>query len=136
MIKVLIIDDSALIRQLLTEILQQAKDIVVVGGAQDPYEAREMIKKYNPDVLTLDVEMPKMDGISFLKNLMRRNGYIAPSFVLSAGTSAARTRRRVRAWRMVRGGRKGVRMSNIEYQYTLSTWWRKYAVPQESFLEA
>jgi two-component system chemotaxis response regulator CheB len=71
MIKVLIIDDSALIRQLLTEILQQAKDIVVVGGAQDPYEAREMIKKYNPDVLTLDVEMPKMDGISFLKNLMR-----------------------------------------------------------------
>jgi two-component system chemotaxis response regulator CheB len=44
---------------------------VVVGGAQDPYEAREMIKKYNPDVLTLDVEMPKMDGISFLRNLMR-----------------------------------------------------------------
>ncbi len=71
MIRVLIIDDSALIRQLLTEILQQAKDIVVVGCAQDPYEAREMIKKHNPDVLTLDVEMPKMDGISFLKNLMR-----------------------------------------------------------------
>jgi len=71
MIRVLIIDDSALIRQLLTEILQQASDIVVVGCAQDPYEAREMIKKHSPDVLTLDVEMPKMDGISFLKNLMR-----------------------------------------------------------------
>ncbi|MBB1347423.1 chemotaxis response regulator protein-glutamate methylesterase [Pseudoalteromonas sp. SG45-2] len=71
MIKVLIIDDSPLIRRLLTEILQQAKDITVVGSAEDPYEAREMIKKLSPDVLTLDVEMPKMDGISFLKNLMR-----------------------------------------------------------------
>jgi two-component system chemotaxis response regulator CheB len=71
MIKVLIIDDSPLIRRLLTEILQQAKDITVVGSAEDPYEAREMIKKLNPDVLTLDVEMPKMDGISFLNNLMR-----------------------------------------------------------------
>ena len=64
MIKVLIIDDSPLIRRLLTEILQQAKDITVVGSAEDPYEAREMIKKLSPDVLTLDVEMPKMDGIS------------------------------------------------------------------------
>ena len=71
MIKVLIIDDSPLIRRLLTEILQQAKDITVVGSAEDPYEAREMIKKLSPDVLTLDVEMPKMDGISFLKNLTR-----------------------------------------------------------------
>lgn len=71
MIKVLIIDDSPLIRQLLSEILQQAKDITVVGCAEDPYQAREMIKKLHPDVLTLDVEMPKMDGISFLKNLMR-----------------------------------------------------------------
>ena len=71
MIKVLIIDDSPLIRRLLTEILQQAEDITVVGSAEDPYEAREMIKKLSPDVLTLDVEMPKMDGISFLKNLMR-----------------------------------------------------------------
>lgn len=59
MIKVLIIDDSPLIRQLLTEILGQANDIKVVGCAEDPYEAREMIKKLNPDVLTLDVEMPK-----------------------------------------------------------------------------
>ena len=53
MIKVLIIDDSPLIRRLLTEILQQAKDITVVGSAEDPYEAREMIKKLSPDVLTL-----------------------------------------------------------------------------------
>jgi len=71
MIKVLIIDDSALVRQLLTEIFNSDPDIKVVGTAQDPYDAREKIKKLNPDVLTLDVEMPKMDGITFLTNLMR-----------------------------------------------------------------
>lgn len=70
-IKVLIIDDSALIRKVLTEILSSASDIEVVGSAADPYIARDKIKKLNPDVLTLDVEMPKMDGITFLKNLMR-----------------------------------------------------------------
>lgn len=70
-IKVLIIDDSALIRQMLTEILSSDKDIDVVGSAPDPFVAREKIKKLNPDVLTLDVEMPKMDGVSFLSNLMR-----------------------------------------------------------------
>jgi len=70
-IKVLIIDDSALIRKLLTGILNSAWDIEVVGTAPDPIIAREKIKKLNPDVLTLDVEMPKMDGISFLSNLMR-----------------------------------------------------------------
>ncbi|ATC96096.1 protein-glutamate methylesterase/protein-glutamine glutaminase [Pseudoalteromonas tunicata] len=71
MIKVLIVDDSPLIRALLTEVLQQAHDIKVVGVAEDPLQARELIKALNPDVITLDVEMPKMDGISFLKNLMR-----------------------------------------------------------------
>lgn len=71
MVNVLIIDDSALIRQLLTEILNSDPDIEVVGTAQDPFDAREKIKKLNPDVLTLDVEMPKMDGITFLTNLMR-----------------------------------------------------------------
>lgn len=70
-IKVLIIDDSALIRKVLTEILESASDIEVVGTAADPFIARDKIKSLNPDVLTLDVEMPKMDGISFLSNLMR-----------------------------------------------------------------
>ncbi|MEE9551482.1 MAG: response regulator, partial [Gammaproteobacteria bacterium] len=70
-IKVLIIDDSALIRQMLTDILSSDRHIEVVGSAMDPYLAREKIKKLNPDVLTLDVEMPKMDGISFLRSLMR-----------------------------------------------------------------
>ena len=70
-IKVLIIDDSAVIREIVNEVLSQDKDIEVVGQAEDPYVAREMIKRLHPDVLTLDVEMPKMDGITFLSNLMR-----------------------------------------------------------------
>ncbi len=71
MIKVLIIDDSALVRQVLTRILEEAPDIQVVGAAQDPFDARDKIKQLNPDVLTLDVEMPRMDGVTFLSNLMR-----------------------------------------------------------------
>ncbi len=70
-IKVLVIDDSALVRNLLTRVLGEDPDIEVVGSAADPYDAREKIKKLHPDVLTLDVEMPRMDGITFLKNLMR-----------------------------------------------------------------
>lgn len=70
-IKVLIIDDSALIRQLLQEILSKDSSIEVVGTAADPLIARDKIKQLSPDVLTLDIEMPKMDGITFLKNLMR-----------------------------------------------------------------
>ncbi|MFT3905012.1 MAG: chemotaxis response regulator protein-glutamate methylesterase [Steroidobacteraceae bacterium] len=70
-IKVLVIDDSALIRGLLTEILGQDQDIEVVGAAQDAFVAREKIKQLEPDVLTLDVEMPRMDGLQFLRNLMR-----------------------------------------------------------------
>lgn len=70
-IKVLIIDDSALVRQVLTAIINESKNMVVVGSARDPLDAREKIKQLNPDVLTLDVEMPKMDGVTFLKNLMR-----------------------------------------------------------------
>jgi len=70
-IRVLIVDDSALVRKLLTAVLSESKDIEVVGAAHDPLMAREKIKQLSPDVLTLDVEMPKMDGITFLSNLMR-----------------------------------------------------------------
>jgi two-component system chemotaxis response regulator CheB len=70
-IKVLIVDDSALMRGLLTEIIAGASDLEVVGSAPDPIAAREMIKSLNPDVLTLDVEMPKMDGLEFLARLMK-----------------------------------------------------------------
>jgi two-component system chemotaxis response regulator CheB len=70
-IRVLVVDDSALVRQILVEILKSAPDIEVVGTANDPFMARERIKELNPDVLTLDVEMPRMDGLTFLQNLMR-----------------------------------------------------------------
>ncbi|MAA76369.1 MAG: chemotaxis response regulator protein-glutamate methylesterase [Salinisphaeraceae bacterium] len=71
MIRVLLIDDSALVRQLLSELLASDPEIEVVGTAPDPYVARQKIKALNPDVLTLDVEMPRMDGLTFLDNLMR-----------------------------------------------------------------
>ena len=70
-VKVLVIDDSALIRHLLTEIINSHVDLIVVASAPDPIVARELIKLHNPDVLTLDVEMPRMDGLEFLERLMR-----------------------------------------------------------------
>jgi len=70
-IRLLIVDDSALVRKLLTQMLGGDRDIEVIGTAADPYAARERIKQLNPDVITLDVEMPRMDGITFLENLMR-----------------------------------------------------------------
>lgn len=70
-IKVLIIDDSALIRHILKEIINSYPDMEAVGAASNPLQAREMIKELNPDVLTLDVEMPEMDGLDFLEKLMR-----------------------------------------------------------------
>ena len=70
-IKVLIVDDSALVRQMLSEILNSVPDIEVIGVAHDPIMARDKIKVLNPDVLTLDVEMPRMDGVTFLRNLIR-----------------------------------------------------------------
>jgi two-component system chemotaxis response regulator CheB len=69
-VKVLIIDDSALIRELLTEMLRGEPGIEVVGTAADPLIAREKIKQLNPDVITLDIEMPRMDGLSFLERIM------------------------------------------------------------------
>ncbi len=67
----LIVDDSALVRRLLTQMLSSEREFEVLGAAGDAYAAREKIKMLNPDVLTLDVEMPKMDGVTFLRNLMR-----------------------------------------------------------------
>jgi two-component system chemotaxis response regulator CheB len=69
-IRTLIVDDSALMRQLLSDLLSKDPDIEVVGTASDPYVARDKIMKLNPDVMTLDVEMPRMDGLTFLEKLM------------------------------------------------------------------
>jgi len=71
MVRVLIVDDSALVRTILSRALDSDPEIEVVGTAPDPFVARDKIKQLNPDVITLDIEMPRMDGITFLKNLMR-----------------------------------------------------------------
>lgn len=70
-IRVVVVDDSALVRSLLTEIINRQSDMQCVGAAADPLVAREMIRELNPDVITLDVEMPRMDGLEFLSRLMR-----------------------------------------------------------------
>lgn len=84
MIRVLIVDDSAVVRRTLTEQLGQYPDIEVVGAAIDPYNARDLIVKLDPDVLTLDIEMPRMDGLSFLAKLMKH--YPLPVVVVSSVT--------------------------------------------------
>lgn len=83
-VRVLIVDDSALMRQLLTSILGSDPELEVVGTAGDPYVAREKIKALNPDVLTLDIEMPRMDGLTFLEKLMR--GHPMPVVMISSLT--------------------------------------------------
>jgi len=85
-IRVLTVDDSALIRQLLAQLLSRDPEIEVVGSAPDPFIARQKIKTLNPDVLTLDVEMPKMDGLTFLEKLMA--GHPMPVVMVSSLTEA------------------------------------------------
>lgn len=84
MIKVLIIDDSAVVRKVMTEELSRYEDIQIVGTAVDPYVARDKIIALRPDVITLDLEMPRMDGLSFLAKLMKH--YPMPVVVLSSLT--------------------------------------------------
>lgn len=85
-IRVLIVDDSALVRRALTENLSRCPDIEVVGTAVDPYVARDKILFLHPDVLTLDIEMPRMDGLTFLRRLMQHRPM--PVVILSSLTSA------------------------------------------------
>jgi len=83
-IKVLIVDDSRMIRDVLTDILKEHDDIEVVGAAADAFQARDMIKDLDPDVITLDIEMPKMNGLEFLDKLMRAKPM--PVVMISAAT--------------------------------------------------
>lgn len=89
--RVLIVDDSAVVRKLLADALRKEDDIEVIGGAADPYVARELIVSRNPDVLTLDIEMPRMDGLTFLKVLMAHHPLpvIIVSSVTQAGSEAS-----------------------------------------------
>jgi two-component system chemotaxis response regulator CheB len=82
--RVLIVDDSALMRQVLQQILESDPDLEVIGAASDPYIARDKIKALNPDVITLDVEMPRMDGLTFLEKLMK--GHPMPVVMVSSLT--------------------------------------------------
>ncbi len=86
-VRVLVIDDSALVRKVVKTILEQDAEIEVVGVAADPYLAREKIKLLQPDVLTLDVEMPRMDGPTFLRNIMR----LRPMPVIMVSTHTTRS---------------------------------------------
>lgn len=83
-IKVLVVDDSALIRSLMTKIINSQPDMETVATAPDPFVAREQIQKFNPDVITLDIEMPKMGGIEFLEKIMRLRPI--PVLMVSAAT--------------------------------------------------
>ena len=85
-IRVLVVDDSALARRAISEALKQDPELLIVGGAVDPYEAREKILELAPDVITLDLEMPRMDGLTFLKKIMTERP--TPVIICSSLTEA------------------------------------------------
>jgi chemotaxis response regulator CheB len=102
-IRVLVVDDSKLIRDVLTAILNEQPDIEVVGAAADAFQARDMIKELNPDVITLDVEMPRMNGLEFLDKLMRAR----PTPVVMISTATERGSEVT--FRRAGAGRRGLR---------------------------
>ena len=81
-IKLLVVDDSILFREVLSRYIRQDIQIDIVGTAGDPYSARDMILEYEPDVMTLDIEMPRMDGVAFLKRLLPQ--YYVPTIIVSS----------------------------------------------------
>jgi two-component system chemotaxis response regulator CheB len=87
--KVLVVDDSAIVRKLIADGLRKEPDIEVVGGAADPFMARDLIIRFEPDVLTLDIEMPRMDGLTFLRKLMEHKP--TPVIIVSSVTQRGST---------------------------------------------
>jgi two-component system chemotaxis response regulator CheB len=84
MIRVLVVDDSAVVRQILSRELVKSGDIEVVATASDPFIARDKILQFNPDVMTLDIEMPRMDGLTFLRKVMQHRP--VPTIIVSSLT--------------------------------------------------
>ncbi|MBH8579837.1 chemotaxis response regulator protein-glutamate methylesterase [Halomonas pacifica] len=116
-IKVLCVDDSALIRELLTEIINRQPDMEVVAVAPNPLVARDLIKQHNPDVLTLDVEMPRMDGLDFLERLMRLRPMpvLMVSSLTQAGSEITLRALELGALDFVAKPQMGIRHSMMEY---------------------
>ena len=116
-IKVLCVDDSALIRSLMTEIINSQPDMVVVATASDPLIARDLVKQHNPDVMTLDVEMPRMDGLEFLEKLMRLRPMpvVMVSSLTERGSEAALRALELGAIDFVTKPRLGIRDGLLSY---------------------
>jgi two-component system chemotaxis response regulator CheB len=116
-IKVLCVDDSALIRSLMTEIINSQPDMVVVATASDPLVARDLVKQHNPDVMTLDVEMPRMDGLEFLEKLMRLRPMpvVMVSSLTERGSEAALRALELGAIDFVTKPRLGIRDGLLSY---------------------
>ncbi|MDP3616491.1 MAG: chemotaxis response regulator protein-glutamate methylesterase [Rhodoferax sp.] len=116
-IKVLCVDDSALIRSLMTEIINSQPDMIVVATASDPLIARDLVKQHNPDVMTLDVEMPRMDGLEFLEKLMRLRPMpvVMVSSLTERGSEAALRALELGAIDFVTKPRLGIRDGLLSY---------------------
>lgn len=116
-ITVLCVDDSALIRSLMTEIINSQPDMTVVATASDPLVARDLVKQHNPDVMTLDVEMPRMDGLEFLEKLMRLRPMpvVMVSSLTARGSDAALRALELGAIDFVTKPRLGIRDGLLAY---------------------
>lgn len=116
-IRVLCVDDSALIRSLMSEIINSQPDMMVVATASDPLVARDLVKQHNPDVMTLDVEMPRMDGLEFLEKLMRLRPMpvVMVSSLTERGSEAALRALELGAIDFVTKPRLGIRDGLLSY---------------------
>lgn len=135
-IKVLCVDDSALIRDILTGIINDQDDMKVVAVAPDPLAARELIKIHNPDVITLDVEMPKMDGIDFLERLMRLRPMpvVMISSLTQKGSDITLRALELGAFDFVAKPEMGIRSTMVEYAEMIADkirWAAKSPLPNK-----